>query len=134
MFRRLPTAYLITAPSAESANIEERLRIALDTVSVELVDPDEVRSQTLRGSDIADALDRADMVIADVSASNPNVMFELGVARGARKPILVLSQDNAELPRDVLDLQVITYQPGDTQKVMDFVTHWAQEQIKQFAD
>ncbi len=133
MFRKSPTAYLIAAPGSDELDEQtDRLRDVLDAVSVELVNQSK-RQPGGSSGDFADAFDRADMVIADVSAaeSNPNMMFELGVARGARKPILVLSREGAALPSDLMSLQVITYKAEDTEKVMEYVKHWALEQSEQ---
>jgi len=53
----------------------------------------------------------SDAVIADITRLNPNVMFELGVAHGLRKPIILLLSEDADvdLPTDLVGYQYLTY-------------------------
>jgi hypothetical protein len=43
---------------------------------------------------------RAGLMIADVSAPNPNVFYEIGLAHGIGKDVFVLKQDAARVPAD----------------------------------
>jgi len=47
------------------------------------------------------SLDTSDLVIADLTGLNPNVMYELGIRHGIIKKTLVTSQDIKELPFDL---------------------------------
>ena len=47
---------------------------------------------------IRELISEADVIIADVTEGNPNVLFELGFAMGANKEVLVISQDRVALP------------------------------------
>jgi nucleoside 2-deoxyribosyltransferase len=38
---------------------------------------------------VLDGIRRADLIIADVSRHNPNVMFEIGFAQAFRKPTIL---------------------------------------------
>jgi hypothetical protein len=49
---------------------------------------------------IGDLLD-ADLVIADLSFTNPNVFYESGIRHMAQKPIIHLQRDNEKIPFDV---------------------------------
>lgn len=54
----------------------------------------------------------ADLIIGEVTYKNPNVYYELGLARAYGKPILFLTQhDPAEAPIDVRPFHFIQYQP-----------------------
>lgn len=59
--------------------------------------------------DIVLDLDRADLVVADVTSLNPNVMYELGIRHGFCKRTVLLSQDPSELPFDIAGYQCIKY-------------------------
>ncbi len=67
------------------------------------------------GEDIATSvrlcIDSADFVVADISANNPNVMYELGYAHGHGKPVILLTtSDKTAIPFDVLNYRVILYE------------------------
>ena len=53
------------------------------------------------------------VVVADVSKSNPNVLYELGLARGQSKPcIQICSTSLSKLPFDVRGYPTIPYEIG----------------------
>ncbi len=62
---------------------------------------------------IISAIERSDLLIADITGSNPNVLFELGYADALNKPIIVLNQDVAATPFDIKDWRQIIYTPND---------------------
>ena len=56
----------------------------------------------------------ADLIIGDVSHANPNVFFELGLARANRKPIIFLTQEEPErTPVDIRQFEFIRYDLGN---------------------
>lgn len=59
--------------------------------------------------DVISGLTRADLVVTDLSGLNPNVLYELGLAHGMRKPVLLLIQDLEELFFDLRAYRVIQY-------------------------
>jgi len=58
---------------------------------------------------ICRALQTAGLVIADVTGKNPNVLFELGYARGARRKVLLIAQHLEDFPFDKRKNEVIAY-------------------------
>ncbi len=68
---------------------------------------------------IISAIERADLIIADATGSNPNVMYELGYADALRRPIVVLKQEAGETPFDIHDWRQIRYSPDDLGNVRD---------------
>lgn len=68
---------------------------------------------------ILDALAAADVVIADITDLNANVIYELGYADASRTPLIIMSQDPATSPFDLKDLRQIRYSPDDLTAVRD---------------
>ncbi len=74
---------------------------------------------------IITAIERADALIADITETNPNVLFELGYGDALDKSIIVLNQDLSETPFDIKDWRQIEYSLDDLttlrQSLGDFV-------------
>jgi hypothetical protein len=58
---------------------------------------------------IVTAIETADLIVADTTDYNPNVMFELGFADAAGKPIVLLNQSLRANPFDIKDWRAIVY-------------------------
>lgn len=71
---------------------------------------------------ILDALAAADVVIADITGLNANVVYELGYADASRTPLIILSQDPAASPFDLKDLRQIRYSTDDLDAVRQPLT------------
>lgn len=59
---------------------------------------------------IADAVSRAGLIIADVTGQNADVLFEIGIAMSLRKRIILLAETGERLPFDIAHLPVIFYE------------------------
>ena len=99
------------------------------------------RGDTLRltlpvAQKIAGQIQRARLVIADISGSNPNVMYEVGAAHALKKPVIFLSQDAPETaPFDVRHFELITYRLGDTDGLLRSLDLALQAELsEQFGD
>ena len=64
--------------------------------AVERADDIENHQNILR--DIIEAIDRSDLVIAELTGNNPNVLYELGLAHALKKPVIHLTQALEEVP------------------------------------
>ena len=70
------------------------------------------RSNPVQGSiieDILDNLDRADLVVADLTDRNPNVFYELGVRHSLRDSTILLTQRLKDIPFDLRPYVVQEY-------------------------
>ncbi len=99
------------------------------------------RGDTLRltlpvAQKIAGQIQRARLVIADISGSNPNVMYEVGAAHALKKPVIFLSQDAPEAaPFDVRHFDFITYKLGDADGLLRALDSTLQAELsEQFGD
>ncbi|MBM6730094.1 hypothetical protein H6A14_02675 [Bifidobacterium pullorum subsp. saeculare] len=85
---------------------ELRDRFKSDYLFVNALDMDNPRS-VLR--DIVEGIYGAKVVIADLTGSNPNVYYELGLAHALGKKTIILTQAIDELPFDIRAYRVIEY-------------------------
>ncbi|MEM7085398.1 MAG: hypothetical protein AAF489_04405 [Bacteroidota bacterium] len=51
----------------------------------------------------------ADVILADLTSKNPNVMYELGLAHAITKPVVLISDTLDDVPFDLRSLRVVTY-------------------------
>jgi hypothetical protein len=69
-------------------------------------------------TEIKDLINKSTAVIADLSESNPNVLYEVGYAHGKNIPTVhICSTPLRDLPFDVSHWNTITYQPGQIHKL-----------------
>lgn len=55
---------------------------------------------------------RQDIVVADISDLNPNVMLELGLRLASKKPTVIVFNKDGKIPFDIADVEAIDY-PSD---------------------
>lgn len=62
-------------------------------------------------SDIWRHITSARLIIAECTARNPNVFYEIGIAHTVGTPVIILAQDGAGVPFDVRHIRFIEYSP-----------------------
>ena len=67
-------------------------------------------------SNIVQALLQDDIIICDISAANPNVMFELGLRIGFNKSYILLFDDKQKIPFDINTISCLKY-PSTLNKI-----------------
>ena len=60
--------------------------------------------------DILEGLNRADVVIADLTDRNPNVCYELGIRHTLKNRTILITQSMDDVPSDLQSYWVITYE------------------------
>ena len=59
--------------------------------------------------DVWTAVYRCRVVIADCTGRNPNVFYEIGMAHTVGKPVILVTQNEADVPFDLRHLRYIKY-------------------------
>jgi len=78
-------------------------------VGVKVYRADEIAQPGRISVQVLEAIRSADLIIADLTGSNPNVMYELGFAHALEKQVVILNQTINDAPFDVKDFRQIMY-------------------------
>jgi nucleoside 2-deoxyribosyltransferase len=71
---------------------------------------------------IIDYIRKSDVIIADCSGGNPNVMYELGIAKNMDKEIIYITKDRSEsIPSDIRSNDFINYSDHKPKEFMDLM-------------
>lgn len=84
--------------------------------------PDDYREGGNIMDQVLQLIESAEVIVADLTTNNPNVFFELGIARTIKeeKKIILITQDNLEsLPYDVRGLRVHRYDVSNGLKSLE---------------
>jgi hypothetical protein len=61
-------------------------------------------------TDVWTAIIGARIIIADCTGRNPNVFYEIGMAHVAGKPVVPITQRNADVPFDLRHIRYLLYE------------------------
>ena len=121
------TAFVVMRFSHNDENSNAYLygvKRGLEDVGIKPVRADDV----VRSSQILDQvfrhIERARFVVAKVDVENLNVYFELGVAMGLNKDVLLISERSLtiNLPSDLRNWECLTYEKGNYEQLRENVT------------
>ncbi|MFC1530131.1 toll/interleukin-1 receptor domain-containing protein [Gemmatimonadota bacterium] len=71
---------------------------------------DDVFGSNVIMDDIRRSIERARLVVADLTGRNPNVFYEVGIAHTLNKEVLLLSQSMSDVPFDLRHRRVLVYE------------------------
>ena len=83
---------------------------------------------------IWEQIEKAKVLIADLSGKNPNVFYELGLAHAARKPVVLTAGNLEDVPFDLRHLRVIIYdirEPEWASRLRQSVTDYLRNAAKE---
>jgi hypothetical protein len=59
--------------------------------------------------DVVSLIDRSRVVIADCTSRNPNVFYEIGIAHTLGREVILITQNDADIPFDLRHLRYVRY-------------------------
>lgn len=59
--------------------------------------------------DIMKSIIDAEIIIAEMTGQNPNVLYELGLAHSAKKRVIMITRNKEDIPFDIQDIRYILY-------------------------
>ena len=108
--REKPKAFVVMPFDEEARSVyEEFIAPTLASLGFDVFRADDLLSQQNILADIVSSIASSDLIIADLTDSNPNVYYELGLAHALRKPVILLGQDMDEIPFDIRPYRLIVY-------------------------
>jgi len=85
------------------------IRPKAQQLGFEVLRMDEINRPGIIFQDIQKKIDDATVVIAEITAPNQNVYYEVGYAHALNKPTILLAQRGKDLPFDIRSYRVIFY-------------------------
>jgi tetratricopeptide (TPR) repeat protein len=73
-------------------------------------------------SDVTRLIYQSDLIVADLSGRNPNVMYELGLAHAAQKPVIMIAQNDSDVPFDLSHVRYLKYDARDLRELRNNLT------------
>ena len=128
------TGLIITPFHAGAARVTDTVKRALSDAGLVPITVQQLSTPgSLAGETILDALQKADVIIADVSRQSPNVMYELGFAHALRKPtIIIISKDAAHgLPGDLTGYLYISYDESTLSSLRENIARFVLRVIRE---
>ena len=96
-----------------SSDVEQAIRTAHTDCGMRCRRADQQSGRHIVQDDIWPGICESGVIIADITETNPNVMYELGLADAIGKKIILISQtpDPSKIAFDLLGLRLIVYSP-----------------------
>ena len=95
-------------------------RPAIEEAGFKSLRVDEISAPRPFIEDIVDLIRNSDVILAEITGRNPNVMYEMGMAYAAKTPMVMISQSVSEAPTDLKHQRIVVYdttQPSWTSKL-----------------
>ncbi|MDX2161155.1 MAG: hypothetical protein SF162_07520 [bacterium] len=110
----------ISAPDAHDPVVGSVRRVLEANAVRALAEP-----ETDSGLSRIDLIRRVDFMIADVTGGDADVMYEIGLASGMGKQVVIIvSGTQKQLPRHLLGYPVLVYDPQDLHEFERFLQSW----------
>jgi len=122
--------FVIQPPDQASGAVYELVRAAAAVASVDVVRVDySIRERSLM-EDVSVGVKSAVLIIADITRSNPNVMFEVGFAQALGKPLLLIASSSRSIPFDLSGVRVVIYDVTIPNEFVDRLAKSISEALK----
>ena len=99
--------------------LKHLIRPAVESCGYKAVRADEIDKPGLITSQVIQAVVNDDLVIADLTETNPNVFYELAVRHVIRKPLIQIIQKGERIPFDVGGMRTIQFDHQDLDSVAE---------------
>ena len=121
----MPTCFIVAPPEPAGRGVQDAIRDTLEYEGFRVVSPLAVAGSANVMGSVTEAITDADVLVVDVTRQNPNIMYELGLAHGLRKPtILIRSTEGREaIPFDLAGWLYLSYDPSNFEPFTNYLSH-----------
>ena len=85
------------------------IKRVLEEAGLDVDRADDIENQQTILRTVVDKIYNSDLVIADLTTSNPNVFYELGIAHTMKKPVIHITQSIGAVPFDLKSQRLLEY-------------------------
>lgn len=125
--KKLKTCFVISPIGEEGSPTRERsnkvlkhiIRKALQPLDYKVERADEINLPGTINTQVVERVFGADLVVADLTERNPNVLYELAIRHAAKKPALHLIAHEEEIPFDINQIRLIKFNLADPDSIED---------------
>ena len=104
-----PNCFVIMPFAPEFDDVYKIIREMVEAHSFECIRAEERYLIGTIMDDVNDQIEKADLIVADLTGRNPNVFYEVGYAAALRKSVIQIAQSASDLPFDVRHLRTFSY-------------------------
>ena len=83
------------------------IKAVLEDAGLDVFRADEIEGQNNILRDVIQGRVRSDLIVADMTCSNANVFYELGITHTLRKPVIHITQNIGKIPFDLSSYRVL---------------------------
>jgi len=89
--------------------VYETLQVLSDKLSLKCLRADDIWENEVIIQDIVSLIHRSRIVICDCTGRNPNVFYEAGIAHTIGKDVILIAQNESDIPFDLRHIRYVTY-------------------------
>jgi hypothetical protein len=89
--------------------IYDTLQASAEAVGLRCRRADEIWENPAVIQDVVSLIDRSKVVICDCTGRNPNVFYEIGIAHTLGREVILITQNEADVPFDLRHLRYVSY-------------------------
>jgi hypothetical protein len=128
---RKPQIFVIQSFSKATEGVYDLIASAAAKANASVYRADSISAGANIVESIHRAIQEAQLLIADVTDANPNVMYEVGFTRAQKKPLLLIASSSRAIPFDLAGVRVLIYDIRDPREFIDRLSRTIQEAIKE---
>lgn len=88
---------------------KEIIKPTIEACGFKCLRADDLFSPTPILQDIWVHICKSNVIIADATGRNPNVFYEIGIAHTVGKPVIIITQEQADIPFDIAQFRYFVY-------------------------